>query len=102
MLLKEEIREQVMACYTMRAIYDHHEQALGISYRQFTRYVGKYFKEVGHEAARQRATLVPQSLPAPLVRTPVPNPAQEPRRAPAERRKGFFVDPMAMRSKNLV
>ena len=102
MLLKEEIREQVMACYTMRAIYDRHEQALGISYRQFTRYVGKYFREVGHEAARQRATLVPQSLPAPLARTPAPPLAQEPKRAPAERRKGFFVDPMAMRSKNLV
>ena len=102
MLLKREISEQIMACSTMRAIYNRHEQALGISYRQFTRYVREHFKEDRHEAARQRATLVPQSLPAPLARTPAPPLAQEPKRAPAERRKGFFVDPMAMRSKNLV
>ena len=102
MLLKEEIREQVMACYTMRAIYDHQEQALGISYRQFARYVAEYFQEVRHEVARQPATLVPRRFSAPPAKAQPAGATEEPRRAPAEPRKGFFVDPMAMRRKNLV
>jgi hypothetical protein len=101
MLLLPRIREAVAVKQSLRVIHDAHAQALGIGYVQFTRYVARYLGELRDDAIRPAALPVRKALdPAPTQ--PVSPAAAEPRRAAPERQRGFHVDPMAMRSKNLI
>jgi hypothetical protein len=102
MLLLPRIREAVAAKQSLRVIHDAHAQALGTGYVQFTRYVARYLGELRDDAIRPAALPARKALD-PLPTQPVsPSAAAEPRRAAPERRRGFHVDPMAMRSKNLI
>ena len=101
MLLLPRIREAVAAKQSLRVIHDAHAQALGIGYVQFTRYVARYLGELRDDAIRPAALPQPKALD-PLPTQPVSPAVAEPRRAVPERQRGFHVDPMAMRSKNLI
>jgi hypothetical protein len=68
---------------------------------QFTRYVARYLGELRDDAIRPAALPVRKPLDPPPTQ-PVSSAAAEPRRAAPERQRGFHVDPMAMRSKNLI
>jgi len=102
MLLLPRIREAVAARQSLRVIHDAHAQALGIGYVQFTRYVARYLGEVRDETIPPAALPVRTALDPPPMQPVSPDAASEPRRAAPERQRGFHVDPMAMRSKNLI
>lgn len=102
LLLKEEIAAAVAARHTLRFIHAQHREALGVSYRQFTRYVRKHLGKERHAAARSLAfSLADDPIPSPAP-WQAGAPASEPKRAMPEPTRRFVVDPMAMRSKNLI
>jgi len=108
-LYRDAIQRALDEGHSMAAIHRQHADALGIGYDQFANYVGQYLRRpaAGRAAVRKRSDDAPNAAPCP---PPIPTshdhpvPAQEhtPRRATPERRRGFFVDPMAMRTKNLI
>jgi uncharacterized protein DUF5338 len=95
-LLQDDVRKAIQAHHSLRWIHDQHQEALGVSYRQFTRYVGKYLKVARDDAVRP----VARPLPAPHPLSP--GSSSEPKRAASERQRAFVVNPMAMRSKDLI
>lgn len=62
----EKFRELIKSGHPQRSIYDEHADALGISYSQFNRYVGKYVlgkTESGHQKGKVVETVVSPAEP---------------------------------------
>ena len=82
---REVIRDELEAGHSLTAIYAKYQDALGISYVQFTRYVGFYLRRANE--TRPGTTPPPPRKPA----------AGEPPKP-----KGFQFDPMAINRKKLI
>jgi hypothetical protein len=82
---REVIRGELEAGLSLTAIYARYQDALGIGYVQFTRYVSIYLRRANDTR--------PRSAPAP-PRKPTTNEPPKP--------KGFQFDPMAIEKKKLI
>lgn len=97
----EKIKELIASGHPQRSIYDEHAEALGISYSQFNRYVGKYVlgkTEGGHQKGKV-SEAVPQ--PAPATPAPVTTGSNTAEAAPAKR-GAFTHDANASKRNDLI
>jgi len=97
--LRETIRIEIEQGWPLTAIYEKHTGQLGISYSQFTRYVGVHIR--GNASKLHNGTTAAVS-PPPSRSSDAGAPAKEPLTAATSESRRFHFDPTAVDRKKLV
>ena len=98
--LRETIRIEIEQGWPLTAIYEKHTGRLGISYSQFTRYVGVHIRGAGKGAKLHNGTTAAVSPPS--RSNDAGTPAKEPLTAATSESRRFHFDPTAVDRKKLV